>query len=650
MFKQLLKYFPAYLKFILKTYALTFGLFQVYRLLFFLFNKPDVILPNEAPLIVSAFKISVLFDNAMFCYITFLPLVFLIINYFSKNALPILNKVAYLLYAVFISLYLFICAADIPYFQQFGNHLSKAALIWSESPAFMAEMVFSNFSYWGFLIVFIVSEIALMYFLKKNYKSYINEAQSDTIPKLPYAIVLVLVTIGITILGARGRTSAKQVLHEGLAIVSSNPFINQIALNPNYTFWKSVISSKNKNSYEVPKKIDDDIAFTRNYLGIKTPFEKNINREIHTSDSMHQYNIVIVMMESTSISKMGYYAGKNLTPNLHSLNKEAVFCENFFSSGIHTFNGLFSVTSGFPSIYTQKSLRSYVKQPFNGLGTVLKNKGYDTYFYTTHDAHFDNMEGFYKLNGYDNFISDNNFNSSDVLSNCGVPDHKLFDKLIETHSKGKSSKPFLSVLMTGSDHGPWKIPTDISYKPNGADEQENCALYADWSVGQFIANAKKQPWFKNTVFIFMGDHGKHTNNTYEMPLSYNHVPCIIYQPAILKPDTISSPCYQADIPATVLGLLNLPFTNQSFGINVFKEQHPFVVFSADDKIGCVSKDGYFYYKTISNNETYLRKYKNLDGTNYSKSLKSKSDSMQQNMMKIYESAEYFIREKYFLFD
>ncbi len=650
MFKQISSSIPAFLKFILKTYVLTFGLFQAYRLLFFLVNKPDVILSSEIPLIINAFKMSVLFDNAMFCYITFLPLLFLIINFFLKNTFHFLNKVAYVLYAVFISLYLFVCAADIPYFQQFGNHLSKAALIWSESPAFMAEMVFSNFSYWGFLVVFIFSEVVLFYFLKKNYQSYVNQIDTDTKVKLPYALIVVLVIIGITILGARGRTSAKQVLHEGLAIVSANPFINQIALNPNYTFWKSVTSSKNKNSYQVPKHIDDDLAFTRNYLGIKTPYEKNISRKVKAMDSIHNYNVIIVMMESTSVYKMGYYGGKNLTPNLHELNKQSVFCDNFFSSGIHTFNGLFSVTSGFPSIYTQKSLRSYVKQPFNGLGTVLKNNGYDTYFYTTHDAHFDNMEGFYKLNGYDYFISDADFNSSDVLSNCGVPDHKLFDKLIETHKTTPSTKPFLSVVMTGSDHGPWKIPTDIAYKPNGADEQENCTLYADWAVGEFMKHAKQQPWFKNTVFLFMGDHGKHTNNTYEMPLSYNHVPCIIYQPAILKPDTISSPCTQADIPATVLGLLNVSYTNTSFGINIFKEQHPFVVFSADDKIGCVSNDGYFYYKTLSNNETYLRKYKHLDAMNYAPVLKSKADSMEKNTMKIYESAEYLIREKYFLFD
>lgn len=165
-----------------------------------------------------------------------------------------------------------------------------------------------------------------------------------------------------------------------------------------------------------------------------------------------------------------------------------------------------------------------------------------------------------------------------------------------------------------------------------------------------MEQAKKQPWYANTVFIFLGDHGLSMGHTYEMPLSYNHVPCMIHQPALFKADTISSPCYQPDIPATVMGIIGADYTNKTFGINILKEKHPYVVFSADDKIGCVDADGYYYYKTLSNNETYLRKYKTLDQNNYKESLKSRADSMEKNMMKLYESANYFIRKNYFLYE
>ena len=634
---------PAFVKFIAKTYLLTTGLFVAYRLLFFYFNKPAIISENY----FSAFQIAFLFDNALFSYITFLPLLLLSIHYFFR--INVLYKTTYFLYLICISLYLFICAADVPYFNQFGNHLSKNALMWAESPVFMLGMIFGNISYWGFFIVFFISWLIFYFFIKHFYNQLKTELKTEQKIKTPYFIFLFLVLFGITILGARGRTSSKQVLHEGLAIVSTNPFVNQIALNPNYTFWKSLFKSK-KNNYQTLQNTNEYYAFSRNYLGITSPFEKNIDRKILFDKTLMPYNVVIVVMESTSVYKMGYYGGKNLTPNLHALNKEGVFCENFFSSGIHTFNGLFSTVTGFPSIYNEKGLRSYIKKPFNGLGTLLKKQGYDTYFYTTHDPHFDNMEGFYTLNGFEHIISDQQFDASEALSNCGVPDHKLFHKLIETHSKTTSHKPFLSVVMTGSDHGPWKIPSGIPYQPNGANEQENCTLYADWSVGQLIEEAKKQLWFNNTVFVFLGDHGLHTNTTYEMPLSFNQVPCIIYQPSVLKADTISAPCTQADIPATILGLLHVPFTNQTFGINILKQQHPFVVFSADDKLGCVNNSGYFYYKTLDNNERYLRKYKNLDATNYVTTNKQLADTMDKNMMLLYGTAHDLLRTEYYLLE
>ena len=47
-----------------------------------------------------------------------------------------------------------------------------------------------------------------------------------------------------------------------------NNFINQIAINANFTFWKTVLYNKNKKPYTEPKNIDECIAFTRNYLGI----------------------------------------------------------------------------------------------------------------------------------------------------------------------------------------------------------------------------------------------------------------------------------------------------------------------------------------------------------------------------------------------
>lgn len=649
MFKKLSNKLPAHIKLLFKLYSLNLVIFFIIRLLFYYHNQSSDL--ENVPFFekVMAFRMGLEFDTAVFSWIAFFPSLIWSIAYFFNHKL--LYKIGFYGFLFLQLVYHFIGVANIPYFKQFGTHLNKGAFLWSESPSFAVGVIFGSFSYWGFFIVFFMTTYLFFKITSKQFSNFKNQIESEKQPKWYFSLI-VFVLIGVTVtLGARGRTSDRSALHEGLSIVSQNNFVNQIAINPNFTFWKTVLYNKNKKNYIEPKNIDDDIAFTRNYLGIKTPFEKNISRKIiDTSNSKTKYNIVIVVMESMSVFKMGYYGGKNLTPHLDKLNKESVFFNTFFSSGIHTFNGLFSTTTGHISMYDEKSMKSYVKAPFDGLGPLLSEQGYETYFYTTHDPHFDNMEGFFKLNKFEHFISEYDFDHSLSESSLGVPDHILLDKLIETTNNRKNNKPFLSVLMTASDHGPWKIPTDINYKPNGETPQENCTLYADWSIGRFMDQVKKLPWYNNTVFMFLGDHGLSMGHTYEMPLSYNHVPFIIHQPKLFKADTISSPCYQPDIPATVMGIIGANYANKTFGINILKEQHPYVVFSADDKIGCVDNQGYYYYKTLSNGEQYLRKYKNLDPINYKILLKQKADSMEKNMMQIYESANYFIRKNHFMYE
>ena len=649
MFDKLSGKLPAHIKLLFKLYGLNLIVFFVIRLLFYHVNKSTDV--ADVPFFEKfmAFRMGLEFDTAVFCWIAFFPTLIWFLAALIKQ--PKLYTFGFYSFLLLQLLYHIICIADIPFFKQFGTHLNKTAFLWAESPSFAVGVIFGSFSYWGFFLVFFASTFIFVYISKKLFTKFKHQISIQTTHKWYYhTIAFIIITIIIT-LGARGRTSDRSGLHEGLAIVSQNNFINQIAINANYTFWKTVLYNKNKKEYTVPENINEQIAFTRNYLGINTPFEPNIERAImDSSHSKTKYNFVIVVMESMSVFKMGYYGGKNLTPQLDKLNKESVFFNNFFSSGIHTFNGLFSTTTGHMSVYDEKSMKSYVKAPFNGLGPLMTELGYETYFYTTHDPHFDNMEGFFKLNKFKHFISEYDFDHSLSESSLGVPDHVLLDKLIETTNSRKNNKPFLSVLMTASDHGPWRIPENIPYKPNGETPQENCTMYADWSIGRFMEQVKKEAWYDNTVFIFLGDHGLSMGHTYEMPLSYNHIPCIIHQPKLFKADTISSPCYQPDIPATVMGIIGANYTNQTFGINILKEQHSYVVFSADDKIGCVDNQGYYYYKTLTNNETYLRKYKNLDQINYKTQFKQKADSMEKNMMQIYESANYFIRKDHFLYE
>lgn len=74
----------------------------------------------------------------------------------------------------------------------------------------------------------------------------------------------------------------------------------------------------------------------------------------------------------------------------------------------------------------------------------------------------------------------------------------------------------------------------------------------------------------------LGDHGKLVGSPdCEIPQSYNHVPLMIYGKGI-KPEIRQEPGGQTDVAPTLLGLLNMSYTQNDFGINLLTEQRPYV--------------------------------------------------------------------------
>lgn len=649
----MLKYFPSlsyFVGLILKL-AIFYGvLFFIVRLLFCYFNIPE----NNSEQFsdyLSAFFMGLRFDLIIISYLLMLPALVLFIHqtFFKTKKLFVTLTKVYL--GIITGLVIFIACANIPYFAQFGSHMTKSVFAWQLTPGYTFKLIFSSIGYWGFLVVFLMLFVFYIQVSNKFFDTYLKNLAQIKTGSILASVIRFLLLAFLIFAAARGRLSSKSPMHEGMAIVSQNVFVNQIALNPNFTLIKSLSRKVSKTDFLQNIKTDLEVCqkfYPQNYFPENGKLLSVISSST-VADSVKKLNVVVVLMESLSMAKMGYYNSKNLSPYLTELTKESVFFDRFFSSGIHTFNGLFSSATGFPSIYTEQGLRQYTKEPFITLANLLKPYGYESYFCATHDPVFDNMEGFFKLNGFNNIISSNDFNSNQSLGVTGIPDHLLYKKLIQKINEASVSKPFVAYVMTGTDHGPWEIPKDIAFKPNGVDEKENASLYADWSVKQFIMEAKKNSWYKNTVFVFLGDHGQIMNDVYDMPITYHHIPFIVHCPKELKAEVNHNLGYQPDIVRTISSLLNIDYANFSFGVNIFKEKRPFVFFSADDKLGYVTDDDHFFYHLLSTNQKNYVKYTTMDKTNYYQQNKFHADSMYKTTQSLYNSAQYFINNNCFNF-
>lgn len=186
--------------------------------------------------------------------------------------------------------------------------------------------------------------------------------------------------------------------------------------------------------------------------------------------------------------------------------------------------------------------------------------------------------------------------------------------LMGTFGSDKKLTPYLDSLyqqsLSFSHFYSSGIHTPPYFHPHSDVLEEQIVEYADWSIRQFMQAAEKQPWFDNTIFVFLGDHGKMVGTPEcEMPQSYNHIPLMIYGKDI-KPGVYDGFGGQVDVSPTLLGLLNISYLQNNFGVNLLEEERPCMFFTADNLIGARDSVNMFIYSPDSQQEF---KYKLEEG-------------------------------------
>ncbi|MFZ4398430.1 MAG: LTA synthase family protein [Bacteroidales bacterium] len=643
---------PLHIRYIFSVYLIGILFFTLFRfILFFTEIKQLQILPDKFSLISKAFFMGWRFDTVISGYILFFPFLILsIVSFLKFNKTSIYNIIHAVLLLLYITAFL-ICAIDIPFFNYYFSRLTIVVLSWMQNAGFGFKMIFEEMSYLIYFFVFIAVCIGfyiLLSIIKRRIIKDVNLSESNN--KLWFyfrQFTLSILVLSILFLGIRGRIEKKSPIKVGTAFFSNYAFPNQLGLNPVFTFIQSYIDFKNPEN-EYLHLMDDKIAIqhVKKYMNFQQgnlPFAKGVKGKEQPMNA----NVVVVIMESMSADKMGHFGNsKNLTPFLDSISKVNYCFENFYSAGIHTFNGIYSTLFSYPALLKQHPMNGTVIPQFTGFSNTLKEVGYQSIYITTHDEQFDNVSGFLHANGFDNIVSQKDYPSKEILSTLGVPDHYMFEYAIpvlnEMHSH---QQPFFAAFMTASDHGPYIIPEGIDFKPRHKAIHEGIVEYADWSIRHFLTLASKQIWFNNTIFVFLADHGAVVgSNVYDMPVSYNHIPLIIYAPKLLKSaQTIKNQGGQIDVFPTIMGLLGFPYINNTSGIDLLNESRPFMYFSADDKIGCTNDTFFYVYRT--NGKESLYKYKKQDTEDYILQNKTLADSMRTYSFSMLQASQWMIINK-----
>jgi len=253
-----------------------------------------------------------------------------------------------------------------------------------------------------------------------------------------------------------------------------------------------------------------------------------------------------------------------------------------------------------------------------------------------------------KMAGFDDYygaedmplIGDEDKNSKPRF---GTWDGNMYDLLHKKLSVQK--EPFLSFAFTSTTHTPFYSPGKKweAYEHNNKNlfGYLNTLKYADDKLGLFMEKARQEPWFDNTIFIFMADHTIGFGNDSAMfkgtdikienrDLEEMRIPLVIYAPKIFKAKTIETIGSQADIIPTLAELLKWEgsFSTLSNSI-VSPKKEGFAIFNSGQTIGMIDATGYIKHT--------LEKRLELTG----------EETLEKDLLSIYQTGSSLLRTNRF---
>lgn len=622
--------------------------FFIFR--FILFVSTDHQFPeniqNDVALQAIAFIKGVWFDNVIACYILLLPLVILWIAGICNYTAKWLYKATAVYFIVFYSLSFIISAANIPYFGYFFKTINSSIYNWFGYGATTAGMVFGETSFYFPIFLGVVSILAFGWGIMtlSSYFYRLSIKVPNSISRIHRIAVFVTgaACIGLCLFGIRGRMGYNPI-KVSQAYYCEDPFLNQLGVNPVFNLLTSTLDDNRKeNRYLHLMPEQEAILEVQKLLDRKGIAEISpIAHEIKQSANATPKNVVLIFMESMSANLMGSFgSAKNLTPFLDSLYQQSLSFSHFYSSGIHTNHGMYSTLYSFPAIMKRNAMKGSVIPIYSGLPTILKDNGYQNLFFMTHESQYDNMNAFFRTNGFDEIYAQENYPAEKVVNSFGVQDDFLYQYALPVlNKKAASGHPFFTVLLSISNHPPYVIPD--YFKPHSEKPEDQIVEYADWSIKQFMTEAGKQPWFDNTIFVLLGDHGKLVGSPEsEIPQSYNHIPLMIYGKGI-QPKIKDQFGGQIDVAPTLLGLLNISYIQNNFGIDLLKEQRPCMFYTADNLIA--ARDTTHLYIYSPDNQQEFR-YEQAENELHFAESSQAFEQLKRYCFSMLQSTEYLVKE------
>ena len=548
-----------------------FSLFLVR--LYFYYRYPESFSDLEPLELLNAFLIGIKVDIiTISTFIGFLVLLMILPQKQLQN--KTLQKLLSYIWLIFLILILFVCIADILYFEYVGRHVSTEFLLTLESD-FVPIIKLVYQSYLIETIFFLLFIVILFIIWKKIFE--INTYSYNYSHSKVFFFLIILLLI---FFGARGKFIDKPF---GIAdaFTTSKLSSGNLSINGFFSFYRSIGAKKiNHNFMKREKAINIVHKALKNEKTIYVDPKYPILRKYPDNHTKHNYNVVIILLESWSsryIDSFNGNIGVGATPNFDNIANKGLKFTNCYANGQRSIDGITSIMTGLTVPIGLNYLGSGLElSNLTYLGKLATANGYETIASQSSNRSSFRVDAITRLAGFKKYFGAEDFPANGQEQKHTPPSFGTWDgnmyKFL-ANQLNDTKQPFISFSFTSSTHTAFVSPGKKWEKFTPHNNGNfigflNTLYYADDQLGYFFNDIKNQPWFDNTIFILTADHTNLFKQSEEKLISSNtrfpaiaeldrqKIPLVVYAPKIFKPRTIDDIVSHNDIFPSLIDMLN----------------------------------------------------------------------------------------------
>lgn len=498
----------------------------IFWMLFFLVGRTLFLLSQTALLggipfgeILKVYPNALKLDTSAACWLMAPMLLLMAIQLVAKwRWIGVAKKVLMCVLLIITSLTIF---GEIGIYEEWQVKINIKALMYLRRP----KEIFDSVSTGVFLLLLLGTIVYITLFMLL-YAKIVAKPKIEPVKlggvKAPVSFVLLG---GILFVGMRGGFGDIPI-HQSQSYFSHHNILNDAAVNTpwnlmhNYLHFKS-IKDKNPFVYYDNQTADSIIAELHTMQSNSTLQVLNTQRP----------NIVVLLLESWSADVVASLDTANragVTPGFAKLEKEGLMFTRFYSNGHRSQQAISGILSDFPPLQGNDITDNFPLYKYlPSMPKYLMEKGYGTAFYFGGDLNYGNIRAFVLWHEFQKIFEGKDFPKGTPKGKLSVPDQYLFAQALKDQKKVK--EPFFHMIFTGSSHSPYDEPKVVRQLKWNVEQLPylNSIKYSDSCIYDYIKKAQLMPWYKNTLFILVGDHSHATyRGHYINSPAYMHVPML----------------------------------------------------------------------------------------------------------------------------